>query len=270
MYNLLALDLDGTLLNENHEISETNKHMLYEAKKRGVKIILISGREPKAVKYFGNELKLNELIAGLNGGMITDSKAEKIFFNEFIDENLAKKVVYSVEYENLCCVVFIGGKIFTKDKSDLRFRIFENYAVMDIGEVGKLSIFLGNESFWNKISKILLIDDNKKLNSYKESLLSSDFMELTMQFSLPHFLEIYSGAVSKGRALEYISKFYGIRRDQIIAIGDGENDIDMIKFAGLGVSMGNAPDIVKKSSDIVTLSNNEDGVSEIIKNFIIK
>lgn len=270
MYNLLALDLDGTLLNENHEISEINKQMISEAKKRGVKIVLISGREPSSVKYYSNELKLNELIVGLNGGMITDSKAEEILFNKCIDKGLEKKTINSMEDANMCGLVFIEGKIYTKDKSDSRFEIFENYTVMDIEQVGKISTFLENESLWDKISKILLVDDNSKLNSYKKLLLSLEPTELTIEFSLPYFLEIYSGDVSKGKALEYISKFYGIKRDHIIAIGDGENDIDMIKFAGLGVSMDNAPDVVKENADIVTLSNKEDGVSAIIRDFIIK
>lgn len=270
MYKLLALDLDGTLLNENHEISEKNKIMINKARKNGVRIILISGREPNSIKYFSEELGLEELIGGFNGGIVTDNKVEKTYFNKCIQEELSKKTIYLLENMGVCSVVFAGNKMLAQDVNDRRIKIFKNYAIGDTEEVGHMSTFLEKNNLWGSINKIILSDSNEILNHHKD-ILSKEFGNgLTIQFSLPFFLEIFSNEISKGKALDFISDYYGIDSAEIIAIGDGENDIDMLKYAGLGVAMGNAPESVKEIADIVTLPNNKDGVSNIIEKFIVK
>ncbi|MBU5439091.1 Cof-type HAD-IIB family hydrolase [Tissierella sp. MSJ-40] len=269
MYKILALDLDGTLLNKKHEVSAKNREMIEKIKEKGIKIILLSGREPGSVKYYSEQLGLEEILSGFNGGIITDNKGEKIYFNQCLQEELAKETIFLSEKMNMCNVVFIGNKLYTQDKKDSRFKTFEKYTLVSIEEVGCLSTFLEKNKLWSNINKILLTDDNKILNECKDILEEKVDNGLTMQFSLPFFLEIFSKDISKGGALEEISKLYKVNKEEIIAIGDGENDITMIQYAGLGVAMDNAPENVKEIADFITLSNEEDGVSSVIKKFIV-
>ncbi len=268
MYKLLALDLDGTLLNEKHEISESNRVMIQEARKRGVKIVLVSGREPMSVKQFSSALNLDELIACLNGGLITDNNEGKIYLNECLDEGLARNIIHLLEKMHIYSAVFVQDRIFVPDYKNSRLSLLKKYTLGDVDEVGKLPAFLDNKNLWSKINKVLLIDENKILSNFKDVIIEK-YNGIKMQFSLSFFLEIYSNKISKGKALKYISDYYGIERKEIIAIGDGENDIDMFKFAGLGVAMENATNLVKENADIITFSNKEDGVSHIIKNFLL-
>lgn len=268
MYKLLALDMDGTLLNSDHKVSERNKEFIEKAKEKGIRVVLLSGREPGSIKHFSDELGLDGLISGFNGGIITDNKVEEIYFNCCLDEGLARKTILMGQ-ENMCSVVFLGDLLLVEDKNDLRYKTFEKYVIVPVKEVGKLYPYLEENKLWNKIHKVLISDENSILKSFKEKLETETENKMSLLFSLPFFLEAFNKNVSKGKALEEIGKIYNVKKEEIIAIGDGENDISMIQYAGLGIAMGNAPDKVKRVADYVTLSNNNDGVSHIIEKYIL-
>ena len=105
MYKLLCLDLDGTLLNKKHEISEENKKSIRLLNEKGVKVVLASGREPCSVKNYGEKLKIKEPLVGLNGGIITDHTGEKVFYEECLEEELAKEAICFSEQSNMCGVI---------------------------------------------------------------------------------------------------------------------------------------------------------------------
>ena len=119
-----------------------------------------------------------------------------------------------------------------------------------------------------KINKVLWYDNDDKIANMYNDLKSKINGELNFHRSLKHFLEIVDPQVSKGIALEKICEYYKIDKKEVIAIGDGENDISMIKYAGLGVAMDNADEIVKQNADFITLSNENDGVVHDINKFI--
>ncbi len=267
MYRLLGLDLDGTLLNEKHEISEKNKEYINLLKEKGTKVILLSGRETGSVKFFSEELSLMEPLVGFNGGIITDYTGKEIFYEECIEEKWARKVVAYGEINNMCIFIFMRSHIFVSDKEDTRFKIFERYTTDHVDEVGNISKYLEDNRLWANINKILIADENENLVKYKEKLENILSDNLSMQFSLPFFLEIFSPNISKGNALDKLGRIFNIKREEMVAIGDGENDISMIEYAGLGVAMENALENVKDKADYITLSNKEDGVSHVIKKF---
>ena len=119
------------------------------------------------------------------------------------------------------------------------------------------------------ISKILWFDDVSKIGEYQKILKEYTFDKVTHCTSKPYFLEFFNCEVSKATAIEFICNMYGIKREETIAIGDGENDIAMIEYAGLGVAMENACDEIKSKAKYITLSNNNDGIAHVIEKFVL-
>lgn len=267
MYEILALDLDGTLLNEEHKLSEKNKEELAKLKEKDVRIILASGREPTSILPYSRKLDLEEMVIGFNGGIISDYTGEEIIYEENIDSEVAKDIIKTCEKKDIYNIVFIRNTLYVSNKKDKRFEIFRNYSTSKIEEVGSLYNFIEKNNMWNIIGKLLQCGENEFLSIFKKELERKYSEKIFAQFSLPCFLEVYSSKASKGKALNRITKSYNLNRESVVAIGDGENDISMIEYAKVGIAMENALDRVKEKSDFITLSNSDDGVSHAIKKY---
>ncbi len=263
MYKLLALDLDGTLLGKENQISQRVKRNIKELKNKGIKVVLASGREPTSVSKFAKELELNEYIIALNGAIVTDVDVKEIMFRKDIAAEISKDVIHISEENGIQNVLFIEDRIYSSKKSDY-LDLFCEYAHEPVNIVGKLSDFYSNQ----KVGKIILVDEHDILKKAKDKIEEKFHRKVNVDFSKPFFLEIYNFKTSKGTMLSKIADSYGINREEIIAIGDGENDISMIEYAGLGVAMGNALDAVKERADFVTYTNLEDGVNYVIEKYL--
>lgn len=267
MFKMLTMDLDGTLLNEEHVISQVNKENIRRISENGVKIILASGREPVSILPFSRELGINDYMIGLNGAIISDGTGKDIIYEKNIPPVVAKYIVYKCEEQNILNIIFIRNKLFISTLEDKRAELFNKYTNTKIEPVGKLSSFIEQNNLWNSIGKMLQPDDNKILKEFQFDIEHKWSDDVVAEFSLPFFLEVYNTRASKGQAMGIIAKKYDIDIRETIAIGDGENDLSMIEVAGLGVAMENALEIVKKSADYITLSNIEDGVSHVIRKY---
>lgn len=265
LYKLIALDLDGTLIGKDGNISPQTKKNIEAVKQRGVKIILVSGREPYSVSLYAKELGLDDLIIALNGAIVTNREVNKILFRIDIDAEITKDVIRKCREKNIFNILFIGNELFA-ERDDKHLELFTEYSHAPVKVVRKLSKFYNGQS----VGKILSISDYDTLTSLKNNLKKLYVKKINLDFSKPFFLEIYSYKTSKGIMLKKVADYYGIDRKEIIVIGDGENDISMIKYAGMGVAMGNALECVKKNANFVTFSNSDDGVSYAIEKFLLK
>ncbi|SKC87900.1 Cof-type HAD-IIB family hydrolase [Maledivibacter halophilus] len=263
MYKMIALDVDGTLIGSDGVISQETKASINAAIKKDIKIILISGREAYSINIFAKELNLNQLIVSLNGAMVIDSQLEKIFFRKDIEPEITENIIKICEEKNISMVLFSGNELFANHE-DEDIKLFRKYSHAPVNNVGKLSDFYKN----HLVSKVLMIADNKKLLEVKGALEKSYSQEINIEFSKPFFLEIYNKNTSKGIMLKKIADYYGIESKEIIAIGDGENDISMIEYAGMGVAMGNALENVKEKADFITLPQSENGVGYAIEKIL--
>lgn len=265
-YKLIAMDMDGTLLNSNKEVSERNLKAIDAAIKKGIHVVLATGRVLSSAQHYAKKLDLKNYIIASNGAIIVDSN-NKIVFSKPLDVNLVNRIIeignkYSV-YNHFYDENTLYSNTYVKEiveyyrqrESDFKFTIFkELQELLDQNEM--------------KIYKFIFIDDEpKKLQLISEELQTLEYINLTKSFS--NNIEVMNIEASKGEALKFLGEKLNVPRDQIIAVGDNENDLTMIQYAGLGVAMGNGEEIVKDSADYVTLNNDEDGIAKVIEKFIL-
>lgn len=267
MYKLIALDMDGTLLNENKKISNANLEAIKFARKKGIKVVLATGRPTKGIEKYLKELNLiddNEYAVSYNGAVVQEVKSGKIIAQNVmtIDDlkllyNLSKELNVNIHAltPNSC----ITPKI--NEYSELEAKM--NNIPLEVVKFENIDVS-------TTIVKIMFVDPEEKLNKVIEALPKDLYEKYTIVRSAPFFLEFLNKKVNKGYGVKLLAEKLGISRNEIICIGDAENDIHMIEFAGLGVAMGNAFPEVKKIANYVTKTNEEDGVAHVIKKFVLK
>lgn len=268
-YKLIAIDMDGTLLNSRNEISKRTRDAILNAGDKGVHVVLATGRLLTSAKNYSSKIDLKRPIISSNGAVIIDEN-ENVIFEKHIDKSQIENITYIAD-KNDVYYHFYGKDSF-----------YSNRYVKDIVEFynpeGSLEEDKVKFNLYNHIGDILnkdidiykfifIEDDVKKLYKLREEL--QIVRDVNISSSWINNVEIMEKDVSKGNSLRYLCEKLNINKDEIIAIGDNENDLSMLNFAGLGVSMGNANKNVKSAADIITSTNDEDGVAKIIEKYIL-
>lgn len=272
-YKLVCIDMDGTLLNSKKRVTDETKRVLLEAKQRGVTVAISTGRIYNNAAFFSNYIGLNAPVIAANGAIIRDEKSNLIYEGIIGYEpsmeimNVFKKYNMKLNFhtrESIYC----GGFI-------------EKFAIYMLSTRGlpadyKVRLYSVRKDNWEKvlkeksseILKCIAANTNKdKVKKVKEELKKIKGIEVCSSNS--YNIEINAVGVSKGNAVEILGKKLGLRKEEIICIGDNENDLSMIKYAGLGVAMGNAPQYIKDQADYITSTNNEEGVSKVVRKFVL-
>ena len=258
MYKLVAIDLDGTLLDSYGQISDRNKNAIKNAINKGTKIVLASGRGAMSVQNFGNEIGANEYAICGNGAMIYEFDTE----NSIIAKSLNYNVMF-YNHEN-------ANKPDNKKTNIYLTNDVYNY-VLNRKEVDytKITVCDDNNIIFNSIIK--------KLRSIKEidvldvGHMTRKLMKMgTDVYSIEYYYtEITNENTTKWNAIEFLIEKLGIKKEEVIAIGDNVNDQTMLENAGLGVAMANSAPYIQQMGKIVTDSNNEDGVAKVIEKYIL-
>ncbi len=290
MYKLVAIDLDGTLLDSYGQISDRNKNAIQNAINKGTKVILASGRGAMSVKNFGIETGANEYAICGNGAIVYDLKKEKIIYEQFLAKEKVLQLVNICEENSIYYSIYTENSIITKS---LNYNVlFYNHENTNKPDSKKTKIYITDDIYQyilnrkeNDYTKITICDDNsiifnsiiRKLRTIKEvdvldvGHISRKLMKLgTEIYSIEYFYtEITNKNTHKWNALEFLIQKLGIKKQEVIAIGDNVNDQTMIENAGLGVAMANSAPYIQKIGDIVTDTNNEDGVAKVIEKYIL-
>lgn len=266
MYKLLALDMDGTLLDRDKKISEENVAAIKKAKEIGVKVVLTTGRPLKGILRYLDKLNLtsdSDYCITYNGSLIVNTGTKKVLSETYLEPedlrflySLSRKLDVNIHAltKNGC----ISPKLskYTKLEVDLNHIPFKK---VDFSSV-KDNIDL---------IKVMFVDEEYKLTPAANNLPHEVYEKYTVVRSEPFFLEFLNKKVNKGAGLKFLAEKLGIKQDEVISVGDAGNDIHMIKYAGLGVAMGNAFPKVKEIADYITLSNDCNGVAHVINKFIL-
>ena len=267
MYKLIALDLDGTLLNSQRSISPENQQAIAAARANGVKVVLVSGRPTEGMLDHVNTLKMksnDDYILSYNASLIQNSKSKKVIHKEVLTGKDAKYIA------DLATEFGVNVHAFTP-QDGLITPISSQYTERE-SEVNGMPISLFNfEDLLDgaEILKTMVVADSDKLTEFENQLTAELYERYTIMRSTPFFLEFLSKKSNKGIGVKALACHLNIKPEEVICMGDAGNDAHMIEYAGLGVAMGNATEDIKDLAQYITTSNNDHGVAKVINEFVL-
>lgn len=262
---LVAMDLDDTLLRDDRTISPRVVKAIQKAQAQGVKMTIATGRMPISARPYVEQLGLDVPVITYHGAMIQHVLSGDIIFRRVIPSALAAEIVQDIASRGVHAQIYLKDCVFTPEFNDWS-REYERIASVP-PEQGDLSSLLSQEP--EGTEKILLMAEESVLDRLAPLLRQRYGEKVYITKSKPRFLEILDGSVNKGVALAALAESLGIVKEDIMAIGDSFNDLEMINYAGLGVAMGNARSEIIEQADIVTVTNEEDGVAEAIERYVL-
>jgi len=266
--DIIALDMDGTLLNPEGKINPEVYEAVQKAKDAGIKVVLCTGRPLPGVTPYLEQLGLTregDFVITYNGALVQRSHNGSIIAH------------HTMDHDDFMTVSEIA------DKAGIHFQAINDHGVYTPNK--NISYYTVRESFLSNVplryrsteemdpdmtySKMMMIDPPEILEAGMERLPKDMGDHYTLLRSEPFFLEVLNKNASKGAALKDVADILGVPRERVMAVGDNENDIAMIAYAGVGVAMENAVDKVKEVSDRITLSNAENGVAQAIYDYAL-
>lgn len=268
MYKLIAIDIDGTLLNSNREITQEVAETIQAVREKGIKVVLCTGRPIGGIKPFVSELGLHDegdYAITFNGALVQNMYTEKMVSGNFLTYDDLKALYELSEQVHSPMHYFDLHDMYTPNKQINRYTVYESFAS---------DVSLHYQTFAEvpkdiQIPKVMFIEEEERLNEIIAAIPASFKERYMMVQSTTFFLEIMDSMVSKGSAVKQLAEKLSIPRSKIMCIGDNDNDLSMIEYAGCGVAMANATTGVKEAADFHTLSNDEDGVAHALKELVL-
>lgn len=264
-YRLMAVDVDGTLLDSNDRISDRTKRAINRAIDKGLIFTISSGRPVQGVQPIISELGLKGDMPFIcyNGAMVVMGKSGEILYEQSLSAQNAKKIYMLGQSYGTTVMIWTGNSLYVNRLDERAYKYgMQAYAIPRLAENT-------DELLANGATKLLWYDEIEIINKYQQEARDIFGDEINIHTSKPFFLEFVDSGASKAIAMQKLGDHFGIARGQMIAVGDGLNDISMIEYAGLGVAMGNSdPEVIEKA-DFVTLSNDDDGVAYVIEKYIL-
>lgn len=262
-YKLIAVDLDDTLLNEDLTVSEDNKNAIAEAIARGKMVVISTGRMYKSALPFALETGVTLPLITYQGALVKDSRKGKVLFKRFVPRELAREVL-DLGYEaGVHINLYYDDELYVDSITEEGIG-YAKLARVELKAVGDLREFIKGDPI-----KILFVAEPGDLDNLLRETRHRFGQKLHITKSKPNYLEFMHPEANKGRALEELGRFFDVSKEEMIAVGDSFNDLEMIKYAGLGVAMGNAHEEVKRSAQYVTLDNKSSGVAHVINKFML-
>lgn len=266
-YKLLVLDLDGTLTNSKKEITPYTKEVLIQAQEQGIRLVLASGRPTYGIVPLTKILEMERFggfILSFNGGKVIEVKTGKVLYEQALPPDIMP-LLYRRSYEAGLTILSYNGKYILTENAADKYVQYESFLTkMNIKETDN---FLDNLQL--PADKCLIVGEPEELVPLEEKLRQEVGSRINVYRSEAFYLEVVPKGIDKAASLERLLERIHIKREEIIAIGDGFNDLTMIKFAGLGVAMANAQPPVKANADKVTpYTNDEDGVAHFVEDLM--
>lgn len=265
-YEILVLDIDGTLTNSEKLISERTKQAIFDLQERGHLVVLASGRPTPGIMPLAKQLKMDQYggyILSYNGAKVIDCKTGEVIYQKTLPVTYIQ-TLYDAAIE------FDTGLITYDKDGVVSARKVDEYVKVEC-KINKLSVkeiddFVSYVNY--PVNKCLMTGDGLYLAKVEEEMKKRLGDVLSIYRSEPFFLEIMPQNIDKAYSLGKLLDHLGLSKEQMICCGDGFNDVTMIEYAGMGVAMENATQVVKDKADFITLSNDNDGVAHVIEKFM--
>lgn len=289
MYKLIAIDIDGTLLNSYGDITEKNKEAINMALQKNIEVVVTSGRMPKAIIPIANEVNANNYIISGNGASIYDIQKNETIYNNYMSKKKLLEIIDICEKNSMFYNVYTNNVILTKSlnynilyyhnenkkhpqdkkiKINILDNIYEYIKSYEGNDFLKITICDNDETIFksmlNKLKEIKNVDILEVAHMSRK-IIKHGSEEIEISY---FYTEVTNENVNKWRAIQELIKRLNIKEEEVMTIGDNVNDKEMIINAGIGIVTANSSPEMKKIAKEVVASNDESGVAEAIYNHI--
>ena len=268
-YKLIAVDLDGTLVRSDQSISPRTIDTLVQVQQSGVKMAVASGRPTFGTAHVADALRLADFggyVMSYNGGEIYDWGTKTRLHAQTLDEDIIPYIYMYAREHGMPIMTYIGKEVV----SEVENNEYINYSVMrNRMTLRKVEDFVATAQGVG-IVKCIIVGDPTPLPALEIEMQETLKGKAGVFRSEPFFLEIVPVGIDKAEGLSILLDKIGMQPSELIAFGDGYNDIPMLQFAGLGVAMGNAAEDIQKAADMVAQSNDDDGIAVLLEKLILR
>lgn len=263
MIKMVATDIDGTIVKWGCDYSDGVKSCVKKLCDNGVKVVLVTGRMHCATTHVAEALGLKTPIVSYQGGLIKNNKGETLY-QQNLDSDTAKKIIKWARKNDVHINLYLDDKLYVeKDNEFVRKYTDGKFISYEVCSFDDLRI--------ENVNKILAIDfnDAERVTGWVCEL-RKNHPELYIVKSTPYFCEIGSSKAKKSAGVEFLASQWGIKKDEILTIGDQDNDIELLKAGGVPVAMGNASDELKKYACYITDTVENDGFAKAVDKFVFQ
>lgn len=265
MVKLVAIDLDDTLLDSGLKIADNCLQAISEVQQRGILVTLATGRMYRSALPYARQIKVDVPLITYQGGLVKNSLSEEIIYYRPLPPAPAVEVIQFFRDNGIHYHSYLHDQLMMEALSEEGL-YYESLSGIKATMVDDLVAVVSS----GDAMKIMAVTEDKKLLLAMERELKDRYGEtLNITRSKPYFLEVMAREANKADALRVVAAHYQVSRTEVMAIGDSYNDLEMLEWAGVGVAMGNAWEAVKEAADFVTRSNDEDGVAEALRKYIL-
>ncbi len=259
---LIALDLDDTLLNNEHQLEARTIKAVKSLKKQGKIIVIATGRMYCAALAYAQELELTTPLITYNGAYVQNTSNQEIILHKPVAIEDAHDLLKEAKENKLHIQLYIDDRLFVEKQNDLTDR-YAAISGVKAEAVGDLHDFIEQDP-----TKVLIIEpDHERRKYYIDKFQKKYAGRLEVTSSKNLFIEFTAKDISKASALQIVAEKYNVEREEVMALGDGWNDLTMLKWAGVGVAMGNADPEVRAQADEVAEDHNQAGVASFLERF---
>jgi len=263
-FKLVAVDLDDTLLSRDFQLTGRVRETIAAVRAAGVHFTISTGRMYRSAVPFARELEINIPLITYQGALVKNSLSGDTLRDYPLPLHYAREIIARIHQLGYHINAYLDDRLLV-ERDTPEGRGYTAMAGVEAEVVGDFLEFLDRDP-----TKVLVISEEPLLDRLKEELTPIYAGKVHIVKSKPHYLEFCHPCATKGEALAYLARYFEVKREAIMAIGDSYNDLEMLEFAGLGVSVANAREEVKKRSGYVTAASNGDGVVEALEKFVLE